>query len=65
MGNALNAFAANGSDVETTGGDTISVDLVNFAQTANGANDEVAYNSAMEVLVELASTVIRIGRAPT
>ena len=49
--NALNAFAANGSDVETTGGDTISVDLVNFAQTANGANDEVAYNSAMEVLV--------------
>ncbi len=49
--NALNAFAANGSDVETTGGDTISVDLVNFAQTANGANDEVAYNSAMEILV--------------
>ena len=49
--NALNAFAANGSDVETTGGDTISVDLVNFAQTANGENDEVAYNSAMEILV--------------
>ena len=49
--NALNAFAANGAQVATVGGDNISVDLVNFTQTANDAIDEVAYNSEMELLV--------------
>ena len=49
--NALNAFAANGAEVATVGGDNISVDLVNFAQTANDVNDEVAYNSELQILV--------------
>ena len=49
--NALNAFAANGTDVGTASGDNVSVKLVNFTQTTNAANDEVAYNSEMEILV--------------
>jgi transforming growth factor-beta-induced protein len=49
--NALNAFAANGAEVATVSGDNISVDLVNFAQTANDVNDEVAYNSELQILV--------------
>ena len=49
--NALNAFAANGTDVGTASGDNVSVKLVNFTQTTNAANDEVAYNSEMEMLV--------------
>ncbi|MGB0449811.1 MAG: fasciclin domain-containing protein [Porticoccaceae bacterium] len=49
--NALNAYAANDTDVETASGDNVSVKLVNFTQTTNAANDEVAYNSEMEMLV--------------
>jgi transforming growth factor-beta-induced protein len=49
--NALSAYAANGAEVTSVGGDNISVDLVNFARTANAANDEVAYNSELEMLV--------------
>ncbi len=49
--NALNAFAANGTDVGAASGDNVSVNLVNFTQTTNAANDEVAYNSEMEMLV--------------
>jgi transforming growth factor-beta-induced protein len=49
--NALNAYAANGAEVTAAGGDNVSVDLVNFSQTANAANDEVSYNSELEMLV--------------
>jgi transforming growth factor-beta-induced protein len=49
--NALNAFAANGAEVATVGGDNISVDLVNFTQTTNDANDEVAYSGELQILV--------------
>ena len=49
--NALNAYAANGTEVATAGGDNISVELVNFTQTTNDADDEVAYNSVSQLLV--------------
>jgi uncharacterized surface protein with fasciclin (FAS1) repeats len=49
--NALSAYAANGAEITSVGGDNISVDLVNFARTANAANDEVSYNSELEILV--------------
>ena len=49
--NALSAYAANGAEVATAGGDNISVELVNFTQTTNDANDEVAYNSDSQLLV--------------
>lgn len=49
--NALNAYAANGAEVATVGGDNISVELVNFTQTTNDADDEVAYNSDSQLLV--------------
>ena len=49
--NALSAYAANGAEVATAGGDNISVELVNFTQTTNDADDEVAYNSESQLLV--------------
>lgn len=49
--NSLAAFAANGAMVETAGGDDVSISLVNFTSTMNEAKDEVAYHSAMEMLV--------------
>lgn len=49
--NSLAAFAANGAMVETASGANVAVTLVNFSQTANASNDEVAYDSAAEILV--------------
>ena len=49
--NSLAAFAANGAMVETASGANVAVTLVNFSQTANSSNDEVAYDSAAEILV--------------
>lgn len=49
--NSLAAFAANGAMVETASGASVAVTLVNFSQTANASNDEVAYDSAAEILV--------------
>lgn len=49
--NSLAAFGANGAMVETAGGDDVSISLVNFTSTMNEAKDEVAYHSAMEMLV--------------
>ena len=49
--NSLAAFAANGAMVETASGTNVAVTLVNFSQTANSSNDEVAYDSAAEILV--------------
>jgi len=43
--NATAAYAANGVSIETAGGDSISVNLVNFTQTSNGEADEVAYHA--------------------
>ena len=49
--NSLAAFAANGAMVETASSENIAVALVNFSQTSNASNDEVAYDSAAEILV--------------
>jgi len=48
---SVSAFAANGADVPSIGGDSLSVSLQNFSQTMDGASDEVAYDSASEMLV--------------
>ena len=48
---SLAAYEANGTMVETTGGNTFSISLVNFTKTSNDETDEVAYNSAAEILV--------------
>lgn len=48
---SVSAFAANGTDVPSIGGDSLSVSLQNFSQTVDGASDEVAYDSASEMLV--------------
>ena len=48
---SVSAFAANGADVPSIGGDSLNVSLQNFSQTADGATDEVAYDSASEMLV--------------
>ena len=48
---SVSAFAANGADVPSIGGDSLSVSLQNFSQTVDGASDEVAYESASEMLV--------------
>jgi uncharacterized surface protein with fasciclin (FAS1) repeats len=48
---SVSAFAANGAAVSSIGGDNLSVSLQNFSQTVDGASDEVAYDSASEMLV--------------
>jgi len=48
---SVSAFAANGAMVDTTGGDKVSVSVVNFNQTTNEANDEVAYDMTNQMLV--------------
>ena len=48
---SVSAFAANDADVPSIGGDSLSVSLQNFSQTVDGATDEVAYDSASEMLV--------------
>ena len=48
---SVSAFAANGADVPSIGGDSLNVSLQNFSQTVDGASDEVAYDSASEMLV--------------
>ena len=48
---SVSAFAANGADVPSIGGDSLSVSLQNFSRTVDGASDEVAYDSASEMLV--------------
>lgn len=49
--NSLAAFAANGAMVEAASSENIAVALVNFSQTSNASNDEVAYDSSAEILV--------------
>ena len=48
---AVAAYAANGSQVDSAGGDSLSVGLVNFTKTTNAANDEVAYDKVNQRLV--------------
>ncbi|MDG1475283.1 MAG: fasciclin domain-containing protein, partial [Porticoccaceae bacterium] len=48
---SVSAFAANGGAVTSIGNDALNVSLVNFTQTSNGDADEVAYDSASEMLV--------------
>lgn len=49
--NSLSAFAANGAAVETASGDNVSINIVNFTDTTNDANDEVAYDATSQRLV--------------
>ncbi|MBO6657759.1 MAG: fasciclin domain-containing protein [Pseudomonadales bacterium] len=48
---SLDAYAANGSAVPTASGDSVNVALTNFAGTASGENDEVAYDAENQRLV--------------
>lgn len=49
--NSVGAYAANGKMVDTVGGDKLNVNLINFSQTTNSADDEVAYDSQNGMLV--------------
>jgi uncharacterized surface protein with fasciclin (FAS1) repeats len=49
--NALSSYAANGTNVEAANGDELNIALVNFTHTTNASNDEVAYDSAAQLLV--------------
>ena len=48
---AVSAYAANGGAVTSTGNDSLGVTLVDFTQTTNAETDEVAYDSANQMLV--------------
>lgn len=48
---SLDAFAANGANVDTLAGEDVSVALVNFTQAANDDTTEVGYDAANEFLV--------------
>ncbi len=48
---SLNAFAANGTSVNTGANNDVTIDLVNYTQTTNSAADEVAYDAANQRLV--------------
>ena len=48
---AVSAYAANGGAVTSTGNDSLGVALVDFTQTTNADTDEVAYDSANQMLV--------------
>lgn len=48
---SLNAFAANGAEVETLQGNKLSVNLVNFAGVSNTDSDVVTYSKATGTLV--------------
>lgn len=48
---SLNAFAANGKEVETLQGNKLTVSLVDFAGVSNTENDAVTYSKENAVLV--------------
>ncbi len=48
---SISAYAANGKAVDTAAGDMVGVALQNFAAAVSGAEDEVAYEAAMQQLV--------------
>ena len=47
----VSAYALSGGVVKSIGNDSLSVSLVDFSQTTNGDNDEVAYDNAKQRLV--------------
>ncbi|WP_395342747.1 fasciclin domain-containing protein [Ningiella sp. W23] len=49
--NSLGAFAANGSSVDTVGGEDVAIDIVNFTSFANDDGTEVAYDASNQRLV--------------
>lgn len=49
--NALTAFSANGSSVDTLANNDVTVDIVNFTEAVNDASTEVAYDSENQRLV--------------
>ena len=56
--NSLNAFAANGVEVETLQGNKLSVNLVNFAGVSNTDNDIVTYSKNTGTLVSAAGSAM-------
>lgn len=48
---AVQAYAANGASVDTVSGNDVSVNLVNFTQSVNDDNAEVAYDAVNQMLV--------------
>ncbi|MFT5276464.1 MAG: transforming growth factor-beta-induced protein [Glaciecola sp.] len=48
---ALQAYAANGANVDTVAGNDVTVRLVNFNQAVNDDNAEVAYDAVNQMLV--------------
>jgi uncharacterized surface protein with fasciclin (FAS1) repeats len=48
---SVSAYAANGKAVNTLADNDVSIDLVNYAATANTNADEVAYNATSQLLV--------------
>jgi uncharacterized surface protein with fasciclin (FAS1) repeats len=48
---SVNAFAANGSSLDTLAGEDVSIELVNFAQAENDETTEVAYDAASQRLI--------------
>jgi uncharacterized surface protein with fasciclin (FAS1) repeats len=48
---SIDAFAANGTNVDTLSGEDVSVSIVNFSETTNTDMDEVAYDAVNQQLV--------------
>lgn len=48
---SIGAYAANGTSVNTEANDDVTVSIVNYTSFTNGADDEVAYDAASEMLV--------------
>jgi uncharacterized surface protein with fasciclin (FAS1) repeats len=55
---SLNAFTANGAEVETLQGNKLSVNLVNFAGVSNTDSDVVTYSKETGTLVSGASSTM-------
>jgi uncharacterized surface protein with fasciclin (FAS1) repeats len=53
---SLNAYAANGANVDTLSGNDVTVELVDFTAAANDESTEVAYDAANQRLISGAGT---------
>ena len=48
---SVSAYAANGSNVDTVSGEDVTVSIINYAQTIDNADAEVAYDATNNLLI--------------
>ncbi|GBL06037.1 fasciclin domain-containing protein [Glaciecola sp. KUL10] len=48
---SVGAYAANGANVDTVSGEDVAISIVNYAQTTDSADAEVAYDAVSNLLV--------------